>query len=438
MSDMLRVSEYGSIYRGNENRNRESGDLELTSSDFDEVLMFLEEFEELDLRSAFRYFRHRGVDCLKAQNYVGVIRTESQCQFEILPKVSKTMSVDSAQNLLIKMLVELRGGPFKKGATADLQAHTMSFLETFLRYFLDQVANIVRQGIARSYVSIKDNLVYLRGKLQLTEHLKHNIFQKTLFFCEFDEYEANRPINRLIKRALEVVLRESRDPGNIQHCRDLLLWFDRVPTSTDVDHDFRSLRRDRLVQHYAPAMPSCKLILQGLNPLTHVGENRTIALLFDMNVVFQDYVIAKLSGQFPDYLMSAQAEGYYLVEKFKQDPTFGLTPDIELRHRRTGFRVIGDCKWKLLGVKPRDQQISNKDDMYQIFAYCKKCLVSQEYRCVLLIYPKTDRFHTPQGPYYFDKKKRETLYVLPFDLENDLLITDSIDMFEPRVLGRAA
>lgn len=313
----------------------------------------------------------------------------------------------------------------------------MSLLETFLKYFLDQVANIVRQGIARSYVSENDNLVYLRGKLQLTEHLKQNLFRKTQFHCEFDEYHANRPINRLVKRALEVVLRESRDSGNLRHCRELLFWFDRVPPSTDVDQDFRSLRQDRLVQHYAPAMPSCRLILEGLNPLSQSGTHKTIALLFDMNTVFQDYVVAKLPALFRGFQIKAQTKGAHLVEQCDQRARFGLIPDIELTHKSSGLRIIADCKWKLLNTDQPNHGIS-QSDMYQMFAYCKKCLSNQEDKCVLLIYPRTDRFHSPLGPFYFDKQERETLFVLPFDLERDCLIFDSFDIFESSLPVRAA
>lgn len=434
---MLWVSEYGRIRKADESKNYLNGELELAKSDFDPLLTLLEDTDENNLSSVFRYHKHAGVDCLQVQNYVGVIRTENECQFEILPKISSTSDQQTARELLVKMLIELKGSPFKRGTVAELQAHKMSFLETFLKYFLDQVANVVRQGIARSYVNERDDLVYLRGKLQLTEHLKRNMFRTTQFHCEFDEYEANRPINRLIKRALEVVLRKSRDPGNLQHCRELLFWFDRVPPSMDIDRDFRSLRQDRLVRHYAPAMPSCKLILEGLNPLSQSGKHRTIGLLFDMNTVFQDYVVAKLSEQFRNFHINAQTKGSYLVESFNQRAQFGLIPDVELTRKSNGYRIIADCKWKLLDTNHPNHGVS-QSDMYQIFAYCKKCLVSQEDRCTFLIYPKTDRFHSPRGPYYFDNRKREMLYVLPFDLEKDVLITDSIDMFEPNLHGRAA
>ena len=434
---MLWVSEYGRIRKADKCRNSLNGELELTPADFNSVLSLLDETGESGLNSVFRYHRHHGTDSLQVQNYVGVVRTENECQFEILPKVSSSANQQTARDLLIKMLVELQSSPFNQGTTAELQAHKMSFLETFLRYFLDQIANIVRQGIARSYMSERDNLVYLRGKLSLTEHLKQNLFHKTKFFCEFDEYEANRPINRLIKRALEIVLRESREPRNLQHCRELLFWFDRVPPSTDIERDFRSLRNDRFVQHYSPAMPSCKLILKGLNPLTKSGVHQTIALLFDMNRVFEDYVVTKLSVQFPWFQINVQTKGSFLVESFDHGAQFALIPDIELQHKSSNFRIIADCKWKLLDASQPNHGIS-QTDMYQIFAYCKKCLPEQEDRSVLLIYPKTDRFHLPRGPYYFDKRKRERLYVLPFDLENDTLITDSNDLFEQQIAERAA
>ena len=434
---MLWVREYGSIYRGEASRNLQSGELELSTWDFDSVLTVLEERDTSELNTVFRYYRNDGVDCLRVQNYVGVIRTDNECQIEILPKTSKNMGLQSAQNLLVKMLVELQGSPFKRGTVADLQAHKMSLLENLLRYFLEQVTNIVRQGIARSYVDVQDNLAFLRGKLQLTEHLKQNMFQGNRFYCEFDEFEANRPINRLVKRALEVVQRESRDRRNLQHCRELLFWFDRVPSSTDIVRDFRAVRQDRLVQHYAPAMPTCRLILEGLNPLTRGGENRTISLLFDMNTVFQDYVVAMLAKQFPDWDINAQVRGYHLVERFNGKPHFGLVPDVELCHKRNSSRAIADCKWKLLDDAESNWGIS-RSDMYQLYAYCQKCLPSQVSSCVFLIYPKTDKFSVPLGPFYFDKNATQKLYALPFDLEQDRLVTDADNMFDEQILELAA
>ena len=70
------------------------------------------------------------------------------------------------------MLIELAESPFKEGTVADLRAHEMPLFEILMRQFLEHVGDIVRKGIARTYVDLQDNVVFLRGKLQLAEHIR--------------------------------------------------------------------------------------------------------------------------------------------------------------------------------------------------------------------------------------------------------------------------
>ena len=137
-------------------------------------------------------------------NYVDVIRAFSGTQIEVLPKLSKKTTANVARKLLLKMLIELEDAPFRVGTAADLEAHNMPLFEILFRYFLEHVTQIVHKGIARAYVPQQENLVYLRGKLQLTEHIRRNSANSAQVFCEFDEFEMNRPVNRLIRGALEI------------------------------------------------------------------------------------------------------------------------------------------------------------------------------------------------------------------------------------------
>lgn len=440
----LSVPEYGKIFEGNANTRRPDGNLDLDVDEFESVLTLLEEPSTKELHPIFRFSRQNGVNCLQVQNYVGVIRTESGCQIEILPKSSKAEDPQTERELLVKMLVFLRNSPMKHGTVADLRAYEMTLFEMVMRYFLVQVTNVVRQGIARSYVDTQDNLLFLRGKIQLTEHIKHNLIQRTKFYCEFDEFEANRPINRLIKRALNVVHRESGDPINVQHCRELMFWFDRVPPSVDIERDFRSVRHDRLVHHYSPAMPTCRLILESLNPLTQSGNNRTISLLFDMNKVFEDYVVARLTKQFPHLGVNSKIEKHYLVDvfeshkNFKKKERFRLKPDILLYRKDQGARIIADCKWKLLHENISGNFGIMQSDMYQLYAYCQKCLPMQDNRRVFLIYPKTSSFSEPIGPFSFDEETKDRLYVLPFDLQAGRLLYVKDCMLDEPFLDQVA
>jgi 5-methylcytosine-specific restriction enzyme subunit McrC len=430
----LWVSEYGKIWRGRNNEILPDGDLCLCRQDFRAIRSLLENQEEDDnnFEPIFTYSISGGIDYLKVQNYVGVIRTSGGVNIEILPKLSKNTNPDQARSLLIKMLIELQDSPFREGTSADLEAHRMPLFEILLRYFLDEVANIVRKGIARTYVSHQDNLVFLRGKLKIGEHIKRNSFNAARVFCEYDEYEANRPINRLIKGALEIVSRLATEPINQQRCRELLFWFDRVPPTTNAHLDFQRMQRDRLVQHYAPAMPLCRMILEGLNPLTRHGERKAISLLFPMERVFEDFVAAKLPHQFKDWRVHSQVTGQALVEKHIGKTIFNLRPDLELA--RGGERLIADTKWKLLNQKDRSNRYGiSQGDIYQLFAYSRKFLATQTLREVYLIYPASDSFTEPLPPFWYEEGK-DVLFVVPYDLENEeLLLPVQSSLNEPRM-----
>lgn len=422
----LWVAEYGRIYKSQVDQTTEKGDLHLTEQNFNSVLSLLDENHESDLSPILKYSISNGQEVLTLQQYVGVICTESGCQIEILPKISKETNAEQAREMLIKMLVELRDSPFKEGVLSNLDAHNMPLFELLLRQFLNHVGNIVRKGIARTYVDRQENLVYLRGKLQLAEHIRMNSSDKSRLYCEFDEFEINRPINRLIKGALETAAKTTQNADNQQLCRELLFWFDRVQATRDVARDFRSMRQDRLVQHYQPAMPLCRLILEGLNPLTKLGEKRALSMLFPMNRLFEEYVAAKLRSQLTGWRVKSQVSRFSIVARHLGSPIFRLEPDLEFT--RGAQRLIGDTKWKLIDQSERGNNYRiSQQDVYQLFAYGKKYLADQAKKQVMLIYPRTEKFDKPLEPFWFDEGS-ELLYVFPFDLERDELITD-IDLF---------
>ncbi len=422
---MLSVAEYGRIFRADVDECLPGGNLNLKKKHFDSLLTLLEsdDDEEPDYSPVFTYLRPKGKKQLRVQNYVGVVRLTDGVQIEVLPKISKRLDQDAARQLLVKMLVELADSPFFEGTAADLEAYDMPIFELLLRCYLEHVTTIVRKGIARTYVTCEDNLVYLRGKLQLSEHIRRNSYNASRVYCEFDEYDIDRPINRLIKSALLIVHKLSREPANQQRCRELLFWFDGVPGTTDPRIDFRRVLRDRLVQHYAPAMPLCRLILYNLNPLTQQGDNQVVSMLFPMETVFESYVGAKLPHQFREWHVSPQASGKALIEEHLARKMFNLYPDFLFTQAST--RVIADTKWKLIDETDRSDRYGiSQADIYQLFGYTQKYLENQQPREVMLVYPACNTFTKPLEPFWY-RQGSEVLYVVPFDLDSDTLLLPS-------------
>ena len=419
----LWVSEYGCIYSGPTNSILPDGNLQLDKSDFSALLSLLNEVDESapEIQKFFSYSRPYGREQLKVQNYVGVIQTRNGTHIEILPKLARHSDISSARALLVRMLVELQDSPFRTGTISSLNAHKMPLFELLMSQFLGHVMDIIHKGLVRTYVECTDNLVYLRGKLELAVQTRLNAARAGVFHCTYDEYAIDRPINRLVKGALQVVSRLSQDEANIQLCREALYVFDDVPASRNVDQDFRNMRRDRLMQHYLPALPSCWMILKNMNPLTQSGERKAISMLFPMERVFEDYVAAKLPGQLGGWRVRTQVAGKSLVQQHRTRQIFALRPDLLLEN--SNRRIVADTKWKLLNQADRANKYGiTQADIYQLFAYCKKYLPDQALKIVILIYPLSERFDRPLEPFWY-RENEEVLYVLPYDLQKDELVT---------------
>lgn len=417
----LWVSEHGWILRGTVNRCLEGGNLELWADDFHSLEALLEESRTDEARGTLplNFCLRHGRAAFKVQNQVGLIRTGSGQQIEILPKLSRQGSAEQSRRILVRMLVELKNSPFTEAVAADLDAHRMPLFELLLRYFLDQVAVVVRRGIARSYVQREGNLSQLRGKILVRENLRANAANAARFYCQYEEFMADRPINRLIKSGLVITAGLTKLPRSQQICRELLGWFEEVQVPSDWRKEFRHIHWDRNVRHYRKAMPPCRMLHERLNPLTRQGGNRAIAMLFPMERVFEDYVGACLRRQFQGSRVESQKRGRYLVDNHVGNPIFALRPDFVL-NLGEGL-LVADAKWKIINENDRPNKYGiSQTDMYQLHAYAAKWLRGATTPEVWLIYPAQENFGRPLPPFEFESGGT-CLKVLPFDLEKGLV-----------------
>ena len=420
---MLWVAEFGAIKLGDTNRVLPGGDLELCKDEFDSLITLTRPLVESEVDQVLTLFRRNGKDYLKVRNYVGVIRTPSGLQIEILPKLSKASTdIASTRALLIKMLRSLRNSPFKQIQTASLDVHEMPLFELLIRAFLDEVLLITKRGVARAYKEVRGEQQFVRGKLLVFEKILKSSVNRATVLCEYDEFSVNRSVNRVVKSALSTVSKCSTDFQNLRLCKQLQHVFAEVPASKNWRSDFSKVRLDRYARHYSDAMVLCELILKSMNPLTQQGSKGLFALLYPMERVFENYVASKLKRQFPDFYLRTQDTSHHMINAIGDSThrAFNLQPDLVLSNKDCMY--VADTKWKLIDDSAQQSNIS-QSDIYQLFAYGEK-YVQDGMGAVILIYPKSELFSEPLPAHWFDLDKDRALYVLPFDLDKGVLAID--------------
>lgn len=374
--------------------------------------------EESDTSKCLGLTKRFGHELLQVKNYVGVLFTPTGEHIEVLPKtgrksITHEQAVSESREMLLMMLQHLGSFRYVASNQANIASKQMPLLEAFINQFLQSVNTLVKRGLKSDYVTQEDNLRYQKGKLKVSQQIRHNIVNKNKFYVEYDEYLINRPANRLLKTALLKLVNYTRLATNQKLLRELQFAFADVPTSKSVKQDIIALKLDRGMLEYHSPIAWAKLILDGFSPLSMKGDNSALSLLFPMEAVFESYVASVLRKQLPDGAeLTTQASSKYLVTH--NDRTqFKLKPDLLLT-LPDNSKLILDTKWKLLDLDEHNYGLS-QSDLYQMFAYGHKYLNGKG--DLFLIYPAHHFFNKPIE-YSFDFSDTLRLWVVPF--ESDL------------------
>lgn len=320
---------------------------------------------------------------ITARNYVGLITMADGTVIEILPKIAAGQVSDAdARQVFLEMLRTLKDAPFKESNVSQLQADRLSLLEIFIKMFLDEISVLTKQGLRSAYTPVERNERFYKGKLLAPQNIKHNLVHRERFFVHYDDFNLDRPENRLLKSTLRVLLDQTGDSRNRQSAAQLLTFFDGVQYSASYDADFSKCAADRNMSHYARALAWCRVFLHGKSFTAFAGSQVALALLFPMEKVFESYVAAKLLHVVPPHvLLRIQDSRYSLFDR--PSKAFSLRPDVVLSI--DGRTVVMDTKWKLLSGNVRNYGIS-QSDMYQMYAYAKKYDAEK----VILLYPQLE------------------------------------------------
>ena len=371
---------------------------DIGKKDFDDIENFI--LKNSDANAPFlRIASGIGGKFIQARNYVGVLQTKSGLTIEILPKIADKNDAERSKAVFIKMLKTLKNFPFKSSNLASLKTQNLPLLEIFISMFLCELEALVKKGIKSDYVALEENLNFLKGKLNINEQIKRNSIHKERFYVGYSEFLSDIKINRIIKTTLKFLYKKSNSSKNQQKIRELLFIFDEVSECEDYKNFFAKLVINRQVKHYEQTLLWCKIFLLNNSFTPHKGDDIALALLFDMNALFESYVGNFIKKSFPGTIL--QHSEKHLVEDPK---SFKLRPDIFLKDK-----FIADTKWKIISSSNDISQA----DLYQLYAYGKK----HECDKLHLIYPKIDDIRQKTIKFRYDDEM--WLEILYFDLEKD-------------------
>ncbi|ELY3456806.1 McrC family protein [Cronobacter sakazakii] len=432
---MIQVREYALLTC--DNSQPASMDLGIVS---EATFSWLEQLQQ-KWSGASQIVSREGKRFLRLGNYVGYLQSPSGESIEILPKTTfeAPTEVPPLRQLLRRMLSASVGITPREANQAVLQRSDQPLHEWIISEFLRYLADLVRKGLRFDYHLIEDeHSAFIRGQLNITAQMRMPPGRGAHFHVRYAEFSPQRIENRLLRTALDRVLKMTQAGQNWRQANTLCHQLDGIePFYDTIRLPIEQWSDGKYLCAYRAIKPWCQLILEKLNPDFQHGLHQGISLLFPMEKLYEGWVGHRLTLSLQkDYRFIEQAKRHYLLEHVPVGEStpqqwFMLKPDFLI----TGEQVmVLDAKWKLLDSRAdnslRKYEI-NQSDLYQMFAYGQKYLQGKGH--MMLIYPRHQFYNNPLPAFQFDKDL--SLWCVPFDLESGELVDGEWQTFFPCFAG---
>ena len=347
-----------------------------------------------DTGAGRRYYdiRHRAI---RFKHYVGVLQA-GDLTIEVLPKADAVPGAgpppgedfDRWRQLLLRMLAEAGLLPVDTFNTALLRERENSLLDLYLSLFLSEVETLLHRGLVKRYRPREGQVKALKGRLLFGPHLGRNVVHQERFYTRHQTYDADHLPHRLLRQALVRLPSLTASPTlRGRAARALLAWPEGAavrPTPAV----FARLRYDRKTAAYRPALRLARLLLLRLSPDLSSGEQELVALFFNMNHIWEAYLLRTLRRLAPAGWAVSKPAQVVFWQADANGPRSRMQPDMLLEHPQHG-RAVLDAKWKRPNGRPAEA------DLRQLFAYAQHFGATR----VRLLYPRAHAEEAVEGEF---------------------------------------
>jgi 5-methylcytosine-specific restriction enzyme subunit McrC len=342
--------------------------------------------ENYGYRTREKYFSV-GNGNIKFSNYVGVIQVKN-LTIEILPKADNGDNKEKWQNALLDILKECKLIRLESITNAHLKLKNSSILDLYYDVFLRETENLVRHGLVKSYRNQKQNLNKVKGKILFTEHINKNFIHKERFYVEYKIYDQNTLLNQILRKALIILSNMVNSPEFQIRIKRLLFEFENIEEVIMKELAFDLIMYNRNTERYRKAINIAKLIILQYTPDLKGGNENVLAILFDMNQLFERFIFGRLKNR-----ESQNIKVYKKYRKFWGNRP--LKPDIIVSNYVKKYII--DTKWKVLSACNPSIQ-----DLRQVYVYNHY----YESKKSILLYPNVNDLSHDSKPFhksYFNK-----------------------------------
>ena len=307
--------------------------------------------------------------------YVGVIQI-GETVIEVLPKADNNDFEENIwRDILIGMLRTVNNFEIKATSNSDLKTKPNTILELYYELFIIEIEYLIHNGLIKKYHQKENNVSALKGNLQFAKHLQQNLIHHERFYVKHNVYDVDHTLHFIIYKVIRLLKKINTNSKLSSRIGSLLLHFPEMEDMKVTSVTFDKLNFNRKNYSYKKAIDIAKLLLLQFHPDVRTGRNNVLALMFDMNKLWEQFVQVSIRRyKNEDETIITQNTKLFWEPEIGNQST--IRPDIVFFLNNKW--LVLDTKWKNLGgTNP------STEDLRQMYVYHKY----YDAKSVALVYP---------------------------------------------------
>ena len=315
---------------------------------------------------------------------------------------------------------------YRKIATENFENTGDLFAEILIKGIELQVKNFLN----REYVTQKDELSVLRGKIEINDSINSFSMVKRKFVCSYDEFSIDSYMNRILKSTVTLLMNSDISKERAKKLQKLMIYFSSVQL-IDVNRINWNLRYSRNNQTYRMLIGICYLVIKGLLQTQEDGSAKFMDFLDEqrMSHLYEKFLLEYYKKHFPELHAAAPAIEWQLDDGNKY-----LLPSMQsdIVLTRNNKMLIIDAKFYSHNTQVQYNKHSvHSANLYQIFTYVKNKDVELKQKGYeisgMLLYAKTNDEVQPDSDFKMSGNK---IFVKNLDLNMEFdLIKEELNRF---------
>lgn len=249
-----------------------------------------------------------------------------------------------------------------------------------------------RRGYERGYLPEEEDLLGVRGRIDMRRTARNEMARRQKAHCVYDEFTEDTEKNRILKVTARVLATsENVDPARRRDLKRCLVYMGGVSDIGTSRVDWKRLKYDRNNSGYLMLMSVCYMVLNGLVLSTDAGDKNAASFMDDqeLHALYERFLREYFRRHHPAIRVSAKE----IDNGIENAPSFlpKLCTDITLEHGKRMLIIDAKCYGRILRLHYGSEKLSAAN-RNQILSYVLHAAYGNDLDVSgMLLYAQTDK-----------------------------------------------